>query len=52
MRSPLLIPLVSVAAILIVVGRVNRRKPWGNRVAIAGYGLLAVAAVLAFVASG
>ncbi len=44
------IGLVIVSAILIVVGRVNRRKPWGNWVAAAGYGVLVLAAVFGFAA--
>jgi len=40
--------LAIVSAILIVVGRVQRRTPWGNWVAVAGYALLALGAVLAF----
>ncbi len=42
--------VVVVAAILIVVGRVNHRSWWGNRVAVVGYALLALAAVLAVLA--
>ena len=52
MASPALIPLVIVAAVLIVVGRVNHRRPWGNRVAVAGYALIALTAAIAFVTRG
>jgi hypothetical protein len=41
-----LIALVVVAAILIVFGRVNRRTRWGNWVAVAGFAVLALAALL------
>ncbi len=44
MRSILILPL-AVAIVLIVFGRVNRRKPWGNWVAAAGYAVLAVTIV-------
>jgi hypothetical protein len=47
-RDPILILPVVVAATLIVFGRVNRRRPWGNWVAVAGYSLLAVTALVAF----
>ena len=46
MPQPLLIALAVVAALLIVVGRVNRGAPWGNWVAIAGFAVLALAALL------
>ncbi len=39
--------LAIVSAMLIVVGRVNRRRPWGNWVAIAGYGVLVLAGIVA-----
>ncbi len=42
-----LILLVVVAAVLIVFGRVNHRIWWGNRVAAAGFAVLALAAVAA-----
>jgi hypothetical protein len=48
-RSPALILPVVVAAVLIVYGRVNRRRRWGNRIAVAGYALLAITAALALV---
>jgi len=41
-----LIAPVVVAAILIVFGRVNRRTRWGNWVAVAGFAVLALAALL------
>ena len=41
-RSPVIL-LVVVAAILIVVGRLNHRTRWGNRVAVAGYVVLVLA---------
>ncbi len=41
--------LAIVSAILIVAGRVNRRKPWGNWVAAAGYAVLVLAAIVALV---
>jgi hypothetical protein len=41
-----LIGLVVVSAILIVVGRLNRRTRWGNWVAVAGFAVLALAALL------
>jgi hypothetical protein len=40
------IALVVVSAILIVVGRLNRRTRWGNWVAVAGFAVLALAALL------
>ncbi len=42
MTSPVLILPVMVAAILIVVGRVNHHRRWGNWIAVAGYAVLAV----------
>ncbi len=50
MHSPALILPVVVAAVLIVYGRVNRRSRWGNWIAVVGYALLAVTAVVAMVA--
>jgi len=41
------IGLVIVSAILIVVGRVYRRRSWGNWVAVAGYAVLVLAAGVA-----
>jgi hypothetical protein len=41
------IGLAIVSAILIVVGRVNHRKSWGNWVAAAGYGVLVLAGIVA-----
>ena len=46
MSQTVLIALVVVAAILIVFGRVNRRTRWGNWVAVAGFAVLALAALL------
>lgn len=46
MSQSVLIALVVVAAILIVFGRVNRRTRWGNWVAVAGFAVLALAALL------
>jgi uncharacterized membrane protein YozB (DUF420 family) len=48
-RSPLLFLPVIVAAVLIVYGRANRHRRWGNWLAVAGYALLAVTGVIAFV---
>jgi hypothetical protein len=52
LSSPILILPVVVAAILIVYGRVNHRERWGNWIAVAGYAVLAVTAVIALVARG
>ena len=52
MSSPVLILPVVVAVILIVSGRVYRRRRWGNWTAVAGYALLAVTAVVALVMRG
>lgn len=52
LHSPVLAVLVAVAAVLIVSGRLNRRGRWGNWVAVAGYGLLLVAAVVALAIRG
>jgi hypothetical protein len=46
MPQPVLIALVVLAAILIVFGRVNHRTRWGNWVAVAGFAVLALAALL------
>jgi hypothetical protein len=43
------IGLAIVSAILIVVGRVYRLRSWGNWVAVAGYGLLGLGAIVALV---
>ena len=43
---PLATLLAVVSAILIVVGRVNRNKWWGNWVAVAGFAVLVVAALV------
>ena len=52
MSSPVLVLPVVVAAILIVYGRVNHRRRWGNWIAVAGYAVLAVTAVIALVTRG
>jgi hypothetical protein len=52
MHTPILILPVLVAVVLIVYGRVNRRSRWGNWIAVAGYSLLAVTAVIALLARG
>jgi hypothetical protein len=52
MSRPILFLPVAVAAILIVYGRVDRRRRWGNSIALAGYALLAITAVIAVVARG
>lgn len=46
MSQPALIALVVLSTILIVFGRVNRRSRWGNWVAVAGFAVLALAALL------
>jgi hypothetical protein len=46
------IGLAIVSAILIVVGRVYRRRSWGNWVAAAGYAVLVLAGVVAFIGRG
>ncbi len=43
-RSPISIALAAIAAILIVLGRVNRESPWGTWEVLAGFALLALAA--------
>ncbi len=43
---PLAALLAVVSAILIVVGRVNKDRWWGNWVAIAGWAVLVVAALV------
>jgi hypothetical protein len=50
LRSPLLFLPLLVAVVLIVVGRVNHRKSWGNWVAVAGYAVLAVTIVVGLTA--
>jgi hypothetical protein len=52
LSDPILVLPVVVAAILIVYGRVNRRRRWGNWIAVAGYAVLAVTAVVALVVRG
>jgi ABC-2 type transport system ATP-binding protein len=52
LSDPVLILPVVVAAILIVYGRVNRRVRWGNRIAVAGYTVLAITAIVALVRRG
>jgi hypothetical protein len=46
MSQALLIGLVVVAASLIVSGRVNHRTRWGNWVALGGFAVLALAALV------
>ncbi len=46
MSQTVLIALVVVAAILVVSGRVNHTTRWGNWVAVAGFAVLALAALL------
>ncbi len=49
MSTPILfVPLV-VAVVLIVYGRVNRRRRYGNWIAVGGYAVLAVTIVVALV---
>ncbi len=50
MSRSLAILLVVVAAVLIVVGRLNHGTRRGNRVAVAGYAVLIVAAAVALAA--
>ena len=52
MSNAVLILPVVVAASLIVYGRVNHRRRWGNWIAAAGYALLAVTAVFALAVRG
>jgi hypothetical protein len=51
---PAVIPigLLLVAVCLIVYGRVNHRRHWGDRIAIAGYAVLGVALITGLVARG
>ncbi len=46
MPTQVLVLPLAVAIVLIVLGRLNHRKSWGNWVAIAGYAVLAIAIVL------
>ncbi len=46
MSRSVAILLVAVAAILIVVGRLNHATRWGNRVAVAGFAVLVLAAAV------
>ncbi len=46
MPTQVLVLPLAVAIVLVVLGRLNHRKPWGNWVAIAGYAVLAIAIVL------
>ncbi len=46
------IVLLLVAVCLIVYGRVNHRRRWGDRIAIGGYAVLAVALITGLVARG
>lgn len=50
MPQPLLLALVVVSAVLIVFGRLNHRTRWGNWVAVAGFAVLALAALLRLLA--
>lgn len=52
MSSPVLILPVVAAAILIVYGRVNHHRRWGNWIAVAGYALLAITIAVALVGRG
>ncbi len=52
MSDPVLVLPVVVAVILVVSGRVYRRRRWGNPIAVAGYALLAVTAIVALVHEG
>ncbi len=52
MHTPVLILPVLVAVVLIVYGRVNQRRRWGNWIAVAGYALLAVTIVVALATRG
>ncbi len=52
MPSAIPIVLLLIAVCLIVYGRVNRHKRWGDRIAIAGYATLAVAIVAGLFARG
>ncbi len=47
MSRSLSILLVGVAVILIVGGRLNHGVRWGNRVAVAGFAVVALAGALA-----
>jgi hypothetical protein len=46
MSHPLATLLAIVSAILIVVGRVNHDMRWGNWIAVAGFAVLVVAALV------
>jgi hypothetical protein len=48
-RRPVPIALAVVAAIVILIGRVNHQSSWGDWVVIAGFALLVIAAILNFV---
>jgi hypothetical protein len=52
LSDPILIVPVAVAAILIVYGRVNRRRRWGNWIAIAGYAVLAITGIAVLITRG
>jgi hypothetical protein len=52
LSSPILILPVVAAASLIVYGRVNHRRRWGNWIAVAGYALLAITIAFALVGRG
>ncbi len=48
--NPLAALLAVASAVLIVVGRVNRNKWWGNWVVVAGFAVLVVAAAFVVIA--
>ena len=50
MSDPILLLPLAVAIVLIVVGRFNHRRPWGNPVALVGYAVLAVTIVIGILA--
>ncbi len=52
MTNPVLFVPLLVAVILIVYGRIRRRSQWGNWIAIAGYAVLALTIVVAFITRG
>jgi hypothetical protein len=52
MPTAALVAPLGVAIVLIVVGRLNHGVRWGDRVAIAGYALLALTIVVGLAARG
>ena len=52
MRSQALIPLMAVAVVLIVFGRLNHRRRLGTWIALAGYAVLAITIVVGLVVRG